>query len=655
MKPSSSRSRAATATPTQTVDIASLLNINDKGSVKNVSKSFNSRTSLNQRRRMDSSINPSQGLFIIRRKTSSPRYSQAASRFSTHGYGQSRARQLSFPYNSRGLNGLSSQLQLQQNRRSFNTLTQPPPFLNSNKAKLAWMALLAARQRQRSLNALNHFYASPSPSLSPSPSAMPEKSQYYKSIMPLLYQYKMQKQETDKYYAKYLKTLQLLALATSQSSDNFQFSPELGLFMQSFKNSPYGSLLKNSTFVSTNSVDSDMIQIQMSGNGTNTNEIPDQIAEASEASDRSDTGHHEYSSLHYEIEKQKRKLLEVFPPPQSEVPFGERTILMVRFPPVPEDHRKDTIRLSKEYDIDGGITFGGPRWLSFGKPFDPFDHPWYHTTPPPHKPTKYVLAEAEKPSGYGVIISQNFIYKPTIRFTNSDPKHLAKHKGDLLNGGPSIVTQLAKALAEGNRISNSYYLSKNVWQGKTWANPEMKRPFVIVHLDSYTKKANETGHLGLDEDIEANYANGTIIYPTKNDPNILASTKFEFHNAHEIDHIFEKPLAILGHGHGWGKVPVYPKGIKEIKNFLRLMYKVHMEQHERAKKKAIELKKVGDKLERPALAGSKPLLRDQIADRSTTWFHTTSVGIRSLSEDDDHFPYATHPVIDVSKDYDHFL
>lgn len=122
-----------------------------------------------------------------------------------------------------------------------------------------------------------------------------------------------------------------------------------------------------------------------------TNGVDDQIAEASERSDSHHHHHDEHPFLQRELEKQKRKLLEVFPPPQSKIPFLERTILMVRFPPVPEPHKsKDLITIKTEHNIDGGITFGGPRWLSFGKHFDPFDHPWYHTTPLPTEPAKLV-------------------------------------------------------------------------------------------------------------------------------------------------------------------------------------------------------------------------------------------------------------------------
>lgn len=73
-----------------------------------------------------------------------------------------------------GYNGAS--LQLQQNRRSFDTNVQPP-LVMSNKVKLAWMALLAARQKQRALNLKKSQYLS----------AQKEKSQNYNSLIPLLY------------------------------------------------------------------------------------------------------------------------------------------------------------------------------------------------------------------------------------------------------------------------------------------------------------------------------------------------------------------------------------------------------------------------------------------------------------------------------------
>lgn len=622
----------------QTVDIAPLLGLDGKVGNSAPAKRYKSRLSQKVPSR---SASQGPGLLILRRKTPKSRNLNIFQRSDSPRQSLQYSHLLKRPT---GLAGITQQ-QLQQNRRSFDTSGPPSLSIPASKAKLMWMAMHAAQQRQRALNLKNYQKYMDSAA----------KSQYYRSVIPLLYHYKIQKQAAAKYHAKYLRTLQLLALATRPEL-SYSFSPELGALTQSFKNSPYGSLLSNSSFIATNSVDAKTGAMKLSKGSSSSKVVEDQIAEASERSD----DHHpiiDDPTLQRELEKQKRKLLEVFPPPHSEIPFGERTILMVRFPPVPEEHhhKKPTIKLKTDVDIDGGITFGGPRWLSFGTPFDPFDHPWYHTTEAPTEPSKIVWAEANKPSSYGVIITQNFIHRPSIRFTNSDPKWLAKHKGDLLNGGPSIVAQLAKTLAEGNRISNSYYLSKNAYLGKTWANPEKKPPFVIVHLDTYTKKSNETGNLGLDEDVEANYANGTIIYPTKNNPHILASTKFEFHDAHEISHIFDNPLAIHGHGYGWGKVPVYPKGINEIKNFLRLMYKVHQEGHERARQKSIELKKFGDHLERPALLGSKPLLRDQIADRSINWLHTSSVGIRSLSEDDDQFPYDSQPVVDVSEDYDNLL
>lgn len=48
----------------------------------------------------------------------------------------------------------------------------------------------------------------------------------------------MQKQAAAKYHAKYLKTIQLLALATSPDT-GFSNSPELAAFTQSFENSPF--------------------------------------------------------------------------------------------------------------------------------------------------------------------------------------------------------------------------------------------------------------------------------------------------------------------------------------------------------------------------------------------------------------------------------
>lgn len=629
IKPGSFRHGSA-----ETVDIAPLLSLGGQNRRSGTGHNPTSRNLLSAKS-ASKAIQPGSGLFILRRKTRpSPR--------ELSGFGRG--------YNPVFRNGygvdIDNDFLFQQNRRSQTTgASRYAPLLNSYQTKpSSWVALQNALQRQQAMKSLYHGGAA-------RPSG---KSQYHQSLLPLLHHYKLQKNAADKYYDKYLRTLQLLALATSIQKSIDPTSPELSSYTHSFQNSPYSSLLSNSSFVITNSVGS--IEIHTNNitsseiNRNNSSKVSDQIAEASGRIDYGEP-HDEISSFHRELENQQRRLLEVFPPPQSEIPFGERTILMVRFPPVPEQKKKEFIKLSTTYDIDGGITFGGPRWLSFGTPFDPWDHPWNHEPPKEKVHTRLVYAEADKASSYGVIISQNFVYRPSIRFTNTDPKLLAKNQGDLLNGGPSIVAQLAKALAEGNRITNSYYLSKNLLQGKQWASPAKKPPFVIVHLDTYTKKKNETKAFGLNDDVEANYANGTIIYPTQNNPNILASTKFEFHNAHEIDQIFDKPLAILGHGYGWGDVPVHPKGIREIRNFMQLMYKVHQEAHGAGRTKVDDLRKLGDELQRPAFNDSKPLLRDQIADRSVNWLHTSSVGIRSLSEYDDQFPYAKHPVVDVSKDY----
>ncbi|CAL8075054.1 unnamed protein product [Orchesella dallaii] len=617
-KPTKTGSKSA-----ETVDIAPLLGINDgKRTIK--TSSLNAHYLRSANKVPAKAKTEHSQVYVLRRRQ------PTLSSFNSLRHSLPLNQQIHFLSNPSHFSSVSSPFE--QNRRSYKTVR--PPLANSSKAKLEWLALQSALQRSRAINAFNSYRLSE------------EKSERYQNLLPLLYQYKMQKQAMA--YANYLRTLQLLALATSQNPlYSNAYSQQHDIFTQSFLTSPYSSLLSNASFIPVNYVENN-------NSNSTSKTVSDQVGAASEAaSERSASGQPEYTSLHREIEKQKRKLLEVFPPPESQVPFGERTILMVRFPPVPhQKKKKGIIKLKSAYDIDGGITFGGPRWNSFGAHFNPWDHPW---NKPKHEvkkePTTFVVKEADKPSSYGVIITQKYIYRPSIKFTNSNPKTLAKNQGDILNGGPSIVAQLAKALAEGNRISNSYFLSKATLHGKKWSSSQKKPPFVIVHLDTYTKKSNETEGFGIEDQVEANYANGTIIYPTINNPNVLASTKFEFHDGNALDKIFDKPLETYGGGWGWGKVPVHPKGIREIRNFLKLMHKVHLEAHNRGKKKVEDLKKQGDQLERPAFPDSKPLLRNQIADRTTTWLHTSSVGIRSLSEDDDHFPYEEHPTVDISHDY----
>ncbi|ODM89544.1 hypothetical protein Ocin01_17138 [Orchesella cincta] len=635
---------------TQTVDIAPLLGISDNKQTIRGGSSLNTHyirsNNYVPKRKMDHS----QRVYVLRRKQPTlPTYTSFNS-FPQRLPLNQQINYLNYLNTPQQFPMSSLTSRLDHNRRSYNTVN--PPFANSYRAELQWLAMQNALQRSRAINSYSSDYGSSE--------AKPER---LLSMLPLLYQYKMQKQAIE--YAKYLKTLQLLALATSQHPLE-SYSPELDIFAQSFLNSPYSSLLSNASYIPANYAESSRSKNNNTPNSNTANEntpsadtANDQSAEASEAatpSERSSTP--EFTSLNREIEKHKRKLLDVFPPPDSEVPFGERAILMVRFPPVPHQKKsKGVIKLKSAHDIDGGITFGGPRWMSFGAPFNPWDHPWNKPKHAQKKPTEYIVKEADKPSSYGVIISQKYIYRPSIKYTNSDLKKLAKNQGDILNGGPSIVAQLATALAEGNRISNSYFLSKAALHGEDWSSSERKPPFVIVHLDTYTKKSNDTGGLGIEDQVEANYANGTIIYPTENDPHVLASTKFEFHDGNALDKIFDKPLETYGHGWGWGRdhpVPVYPKGIREIRNFLKLMHKVHQEAHAGGKKKVEHLRKLGDKLERPAFPDSRPLYRNQIADRTTTWLHTSSVGIRSLSEDDDHFPYDKDPTVDISHDHNNY-
>jgi hypothetical protein len=313
--------------------------------------------------------------------------------------------------------------------------------------------------------------------------------------------------------------------------------------------------------------------------------------------------------------KRLQHLSEVFPPSGSYTPYGERTIVMVKYPGLPQTEK------SKELEID--LT---SRWKNMWKP----------TSPQNAEPG---------PADFGVIISQNHILQPDLSAQYNTNNYFQRSENqELTFSGPGadLVPQLAKALAERNRIINTYS-SSALSKGK---DIETKPPFVLIHLESYTKKSNKSSTFGFDNIVEKNYANGTIIYPTKNNPSILASTKFEFENLDDVENIFSRPLE--GYHHGSMK-PILPLGLADIRSYLKLMYEVHADIHEGGKTKLEELRRLSSISHREALSGSREMtdweIRRSRGMLNDNWLHTSTIGLRSLSGDNPFAQIPSPPVI----------
>lgn len=301
------------------------------------------------------------------------------------------------------------------------------------------------------------------------------------------------------------------------------------------------------------------------------------------------------------------------PPKGSYTPYGERTIIMLKYPGLPERHRV------AQNDISLG-SFGRDMYALGGiRPISITMDDWQT---PSRKPIKL------KDPDVGVIIAQNYILQPDVSL-NSHYKYQPQGGDDSSTSDFDMVSQLAKALAERNRIINSFSAGKHGSSG-----PLKEPPFVLVHLESYTKKKNTTTPYGFDEEREISYSNGTIIYPSLDDPTTLASTKFEFEGLNDVENVFNRPLQIGQRG--GGMKPIVPLGLVEIQNYLRLMYTMHHDIHDGGHVKMGELKGLAATVERQPLEGSRPMadweVERNMEKYKENWMHTSTLGLRSISD-----------------------
>jgi hypothetical protein len=240
------------------------------------------------------------------------------------------------------------------------------------------------------------------------------------------------------------------------------------------------------------------------------------------------------------------EIKESLPPRGSYTPYGERTIIMIKYPGLPERRRitaPATPGLSVEGSYFGKYSLGGVKTVSVTTVDD-----W---NTPSARPIKL------KDPDVGVVISQNYILQPDVSMnshyafdhqTLRVPARYDDHSSEDDAVDTDMVSLLAKTLAERNRLINTFIAKKAAADGKynnkQWGNagPKKEPPFVLIHLETFTKKRNNTTPFGFAEERESSFSNGTIIYPTLDDPTVLASTKFEFDGAKDIEAVFDRPL-----------------------------------------------------------------------------------------------------------------
>ncbi len=315
----------------------------------------------------------------------------------------------------------------------------------------------------------------------------------------------------------------------------------------------------------------------------------------------------------------------VFPPLSDSYfsPYGDRTIVSLQFPRFAE----------------GELTPQKTKW---------------HKSKPKH---------LKKATDFGLVITQNYIFRKNVRdygnfskiFANSassqtvlqdfakllltnenekkSKRENSKKAGKTAQGlsnllNVDILTGLDSPGYQIPPIPISAHPSAWQWGWKSPLPPPKSPTFAIVLLESRVKM-NDSESTTSSQDL-VSFTNGSLIFPALSNPQELSHVPFILRKKGDIHHIFSSPDKNALHPN------LSPYEKDTLLSFLSLVEGLHTDSHADGVAGLERVKQLANSLNRARLPVSNifaddPLEKEEEAARQTRWLYTSTVAIRKLS------------------------
>lgn len=352
------------------------------------------------------------------------------------------------------------------------------------------------------------------------------------------------------------------------------------------------------------------------------------------------------AALQAEVERLQR-LNEVFPPSGDSYfsPYGDRTIVALQFP-----------RFAESRQFGGGDSPGLPILAT-----DYYGVPIYG---PPRKPLRKITKHLKKAKDFGVILSQNYIYRKNVRdygnfskvFENGRPsQEILQDVAKMLVASAQMKASSSKS-SSGGGVPNSLasLLNLDVLDGLSqgpgydlppihpqrwdWDSKKRSKPipsFVLVAIESRVKLSRkEPGTPG----EELSLTNGSLLFPSPSNPNRLTHIPFILRQPGDVNSVFDGAGDESSSSYGSeGKLKgLIPQEKAHLLSFLQLAEGLHSDGHEDGKERLGRVRKMSDSLTRLRLPQTNQFMDDPLEEeeskaRETYWLVTTTIGLRSVT------------------------